>query len=66
MIRNTQTIILARVKRGGSVRHVARVFPNGMLAAYTFTVIPGMTRDEAILDLEARLGHGTFPEVKHA
>lgn len=70
---NHHSIILARVKTAnGNVRHVARILSKTtrtgqrLGTAYTFTTVPMFTRDEVIMDLDQRLGYGTYPEVRHA
>lgn len=70
---NHHSIILARVRTpSGKIRHVARILSKTTRtgqrfgAPYTFTTVPVFTRDEAIMDLEQRLGYGTDREVKHA
>jgi hypothetical protein len=70
---NNHTIVIAKIKTAnGNTRYVARIlskwFKHGTQArkAYTFTNVPFMTREEAIMDLEQNLGYGTYPEVKHA
>jgi hypothetical protein len=62
---NSHSVVIAKVKTAaGNTRYVARMLSKvtrlGTKAtvAYTFSPIPFMTRDEAIMDLEQRMEDG--------
>jgi hypothetical protein len=72
-INNVHSVVVVPIKSvHGGTRYVARIlskyYRSGAQASavYTFTQIPTMTREEAIMDLEQKLGYGTYPEVRHA